>query len=302
MQPHICGVWGANVVGMTDVPTIALNSGTSIPQLGLGVWQTPNDDAERLVRFAIDEAGYRHIDTAKIYGNEEGVGRGIATSGVPREEIFLTTKLWNADHGRDRALAAFDESLQRLGTDYVDLYLIHWPLGDDAEFLATWHALEQLHSEGRARAIGLSNATIRHLDLVLAEHSVAPAIDQVELHPHFQQLPLRQHALEHGIAVESWSPLGGTGNSGWGKNSRPNTVLANETIADIAAEHSVSPAQVVIRWHLQNGLVVIPKSTHEQRIAQNIDVFGFELTEHDLQRIAALNTGERVGADPDTVR
>jgi len=284
---------------MSDIPLIPLNSGTSIPQLGLGIWQTPDEDAERLVRYAIHEAGYRHIDTAAAYGNETGVGRGMRTSSVPREEIFLTTKLWNADQGYDRALRAFDASLERLGTDYVDLYLIHWPLLDDQRIVRTWEALERIHAEGRARAIGVSNFEPRHLRLLLDRGGVVPAVNQIELHPHFPQRALRAFCAEAGIAITSWSPLGGTSNS-WGPD-RPNTLLGDPVIGAIAQEHGVSPAQVIVRWHLQNGLVVIPKSLHEERIAANIDVFGFALTPEQLAAIDGLETGVRVGGDPNAV-
>ncbi|NLU82192.1 aldo/keto reductase [Rhodococcus sp. HNM0569] len=280
-------------------PTITLNSGTTIPQLGLGVWQASNDETENAVRYALDDAGYRHIDTAAAYGNEEGVGRGIRASSVPREDIFLTTKLWNSDQGYERALAAFDASLQRLGTDYVDLYLIHWPLQDSERLLRTWDALEEIAASGRAKAIGVCNFEPHHLRLLLEAGKTVPAVDQVELHPHLPQPAIRSYADDHGIHVESWSPLGGTSNSGWGKDSKPNTLLDDPIIARIADRHSKTPAQVLVRWHLQNGLIVIPKSVHTERIAQNIDVFDFELDELDLSEIATLDDGTRVGAHPD---
>ena len=280
-------------------PDITLNSGTTIPQLGLGVWQATDEETEHAVRFALDEAGYRHIDTAAVYGNEEGVGRGIAASSVPREDIFLTTKLWNADQGYDRALAAFDDSLARLGTDYVDLYLIHWPLQDNDRLLRTWDALEQIAESGRAKAVGVCNFEPRHLQLLVDRGGLLPAVDQVELHPHLPQQEIRSFAGEHGIAVESWSPLGGTSNAGWGPLLKPNTLLVDPIITRIADRHSKSPAQVLIRWHLQNGLIVIPKSVHDQRIAQNIDVFDFELDDLDISEIATLDDGERVGMHPD---
>lgn len=280
-------------------PDIALNSGTTIPQLGLGVWQATNDETENAVRFALDEAGYRHIDTAAAYGNEEGVGRGLASSSVPREDIFLTTKLWNSDQGYDRAPAAFDESLERLKTDYVDLYLIHWPLQNNDRLLRTWDALEKIADSGRARAIGVCNFEPHHLQLLVDRGGMLPAVDQVELHPHLPQLEIRGFAAEHGIAVESWSPLGGTSNAGWGPRSKPNTLLVDPIITRIADRHSRSAAQVLIRWHLQNGLIVIPKSVHDNRIAQNIDVFDFELDDLDLSEIATLDDGVRVGMHPD---
>lgn len=280
-------------------PDITLNSGTTIPQLGLGVWQATDDETEHAVRFALDEAGYRHIDTATAYGNEEGVGRGIASSSVPREDVFVTTKLWNSDQGYDRALTAFDESLARLGTDYVDLYLIHWPLQDNDRLLRTWDALEKIAESGRAKAIGVCNFEPHHLQLLVDRGGMLPAVDQVELHPHLPQHAIRTFAAEHGIAVESWSPLGGTTKAGWGPNSKPNTLLTDPIITRIADRHSRSAAQVLVRWHLQNGLIVIPKSVHDARIAQNIDVFDFDLDELDLSEIATLDDGVRVGMHPD---
>ncbi|EOM74520.1 aldo/keto reductase [Rhodococcus rhodnii] len=282
-----------------SIPTITLNSGHTIPQLGLGVWQAGNEETETAVRFAIDEAGYRHIDTAAAYGNEEGVGRGLAAASVPREDIFVTTKLWNADQGHDAALAAFDTSLNKLGLDYVDLYLIHWPLQDSERILRTWDALEEIAASGRARSIGVCNFEPHHLRLLVEAGKTLPAVDQVELHPHLTQPAVRSFAGDHGIAVESWSPLGGTSNSGWGKDSKPNTLLGDPIIARIADRHSKTPAQILIRWHLQNGLIVIPKSVHTERIAQNIDVFDFELDDLDLSEIATLDDGTRLGAHPD---
>ncbi|MCH4249914.1 MAG: aldo/keto reductase [Microbacteriaceae bacterium] len=287
----------------TNVPSITLNTGAAMPQIGLGVWQASPEETVRAVRYALSEAGYRHIDTAKIYGNEEGVGQGIAESGVPRDEIFLTTKLWNADQGYDSTLRAFDASLERLGTDYVDLYLIHWPLPDvPGSMLETWRALETIAAEGRARAIGVCNQKPHHLQQILDRFEVVPAVNQIELHPHLPQYLTRAFDAAHGIATESWSPLGGTPRSGWGRKSRPNTLLTDPVIAQIAAAHGKSAAQVLIRWHLENGLIVIPKSVHEERIAENIDVFDFTLTGEEFEAIGALDTGERVGSDPDQPR
>ncbi|KOS57384.1 aldo/keto reductase [Rhodococcus rhodochrous] len=282
-----------------STPVITLNSETTIPQLGLGVWQATDEQTEHAVRYALDEAGYRHIDTAAAYGNEKGVGRGIASASVPREEVFLTTKLWNSDQGYDRATKAFDESLRRLGTDYVDLYLIHWPLQDNDRLLRTWDALEKIAESGRAKAIGVCNFEPHHLQLLVDRGGMLPAVDQVELHPHLPQQEIRDFAADHGIAVESWSPLGGTSNSGWGRESKPNTLLVDPIITRIADRHSKSAAQVLIRWHLQNGLIVIPKSVHDERITQNIDVFDFELDDLDLSEIATLDDGTRVGMHPD---
>ena len=286
---------------MTEqVPSITLNSGTTIPQLGLGVWQATNDETEEAVRSAIDDAGYRHIDTAAAYGNEEGVGRAIANVDVPRGELFVTTKLWNADQGYEPALSAFDKSLSRLGLDYVDLYLIHWPLQDDDRILRTWDALEAVAESGRAKAIGVCNFEPRHLELLVGRGGI-PAVNQVELHPHLPQQAVRAAAAKHGIAVESWSPLGGTSNSGWGPNSKPNTLLTDPIITRVGEQYGKSPAQVLIRWHLQNGLIVIPKSVNPDRIAQNINVFDFELNDADLADIATLDDGVRVGVHPDVL-
>ncbi|WP_068280659.1 aldo/keto reductase [Aldersonia kunmingensis] len=283
----------------TEVPTIRLNNGTTIPQLGLGVWQAEDAETESIVRYALAEAGYRHIDTASAYANEAGVGRGIATSGVSREDIFVTTKLWNADQGFEPALKAFDASLDRLGLEYVDLYLIHWPLQNEDRLLRTWEAFEQIAESGRARAIGVCNFEPHHLALLVNRGGVVPAVDQVELHPNLPQDEIRVAAADYGITVESWSPLGGTSGSGWGRHSKPNALLDDPILSRIATQHGKSVAQVIIRWHLQSGLVVIPKSVHEERITQNIDVFDFELTAGDIDEIAGLNNGARVGIHPD---
>lgn len=278
---------------------MTLNSGTTIPQVGLGVWQAADSETEHAVRYALDEAQYRHIDTAAAYGNEEAVGRGIATSSVPREDVFVTTKLWNADHGYDAALAAFDVSLDKLGLDYVDMYLIHWPLRNDERLLRTWDAFEEIAQSGRARAVGVCNFEPRHVQLLVDRGGLLPAVDQVELHPHLPQQEIRRLAAQHGIAVESWSPLGGTSNSGWGKASKPNLLLTDPIIERIGDRHGKSAAQVLVRWHLQNGLIVIPKSVHDERISQNIDVFDFDLTTEDMTEIDTLDDGIRVGAHPD---
>lgn len=281
------------------VPLVTFNNGVRIPQLGLGVWQASDEDTERAVRFAIDEAGYRHIDTARIYGNEAAVGKGLRESSVPRDEIFVTTKLWNADQGYDSTLAAFDASLERLGLDYIDLYLIHWPLGNTERFLETWRAFEVIAKSGRARAIGVANNKPHHLQTLLDHGTIAPAINQIELHPHLPQYLTRAFDDDHGIVTQSWSPLGGSDRAGWGPASKPNTLLHDSLLTEIGEAHGKTAAQVMIRWHLQNGLVVIPKSVHEERIRQNIDVFDFELTGEEFERIASLDTGQRVGKDPD---
>ncbi|UED87234.1 aldo/keto reductase [Streptomyces profundus] len=258
-----------------------------MPQLGFGVWQVPDDQAEIAVGQAL-AAGYRSIDTAAIYGNEEGTGRALASSGLPREELFVTTKLWNTDHGHDKALAAFDRSLGKLGLDYVDLYLIHWPAPAHDNYVESWKALEQILADGRARAVGVSNFKPKHLRRLLDETDIVPALNQIELHPNFQQAESRAFHAEHGIATEAWSPLG----SGKG-------LLDEPELARIAAKHGRTPAQVVLRWHLQLDNVVIPKSVTPARITENFDVFGFSLDDEDLVAIAALDTPNRVGADPD---
>jgi 2,5-diketo-D-gluconate reductase A len=272
----------------SKVPPIILNNGVEMPQLGFGVWQVPDDEAERAVAVAL-ETGYRSIDTAAIYGNEEGTGRAIAASGVPREDIFVTTKLWNADHGYDSTLRAFDTSLARLGLDHVDLYLIHWPTPARDKYVDTYKAFEKLHADGRVRAIGVSNFEPEHLRRLIAETSVIPAVDQIELHPHLQQHAAREYHAEQGIATEAWSPLG----SGKG-------LLEVPAIVAIAQKHGRSPAQVVLRWHLQLGNIVIPKSVTPSRIRENIEVFDFSLDTEDLAAISALNEDRRLGLDPST--
>jgi len=272
----------------SKVPPIILNNGVEMPQLGFGVWQVPDDEAERAVATAL-EAGYRSIDTAAIYGNEEGTGRAIAASGVPRKDIFVTTKLWNADHGYDSTLRAFDVSLEKLGVDYLDLYLMHWPAPKRDKYVDTYKAFEKLHADGRIRAIGVSNFEPDHLQRLIAETSVIPAVDQIELHPHLQQHAAREYHAEQGIATEAWSPLG----SGKG-------LLEVPAIVAIAQKHGRTPAQVVLRWHVQLGNVVIPKSVTPSRIKENIEVFDFTLDTEDLAAISALNEDRRLGPDPAT--
>ncbi|MEW2342745.1 aldo/keto reductase [Streptomyces griseoaurantiacus] len=270
----------------SKVPPIILNNGVEMPQLGFGVWQVADDEAERAVSTAL-EAGYRSIDTAAIYGNEEGTGRAIASSGLPREELFVTTKLWNADQGHDSTLRAFDTSLKKLGLEYVDLYLIHWPMPDRGTFVDTYKAFEKLYEEGRAKAIGVSNFLPEHLTTLLEATSVVPAVNQIELHPQLQQQTAREVHAEHGIATEAWSPLG----SGKG-------LLDVPAIVAIARKHGRTPAQVVLRWHLQLGNVVIPKSVTPSRIKENFDVFDFSLDEEDLGAISALDEDRRLGSNP----
>ena len=265
---------------------LTLNDGRPIPQVGLGVWRTPADDAAIVVRTAL-EAGYRAVDTAAIYGNEAGVGEGVRASGLPRDEVFVTTKLWNESQGYDRALRAFDKSLERLGFDQVDLYLIHWPCPQQGLYLESWKALVRLREEGRARSIGVSNFAPEHLDKLIQETGVAPAVNQIELHPRFQQAGLRAANAGAGVLTESWSPLG------------QGQILEDPVIAGVAAKHGVTPAQVVIRWHVQLGLIVIPKSVTPARIVQNLDVFGFVLDADDMAAMASLDTADgRIGPDP----
>ena len=271
------------------VPTIALNDGTTIPQLGFGVFRVDPDETERIVSDAL-EVGYRHLDTAAIYGNEVGVGRAIAASGIPREELFVTTKLWNSDQGSQSAFDAIDLSLDKLGLESVNLYLIHWPRPDLDKYLETWLALEQIRADGKTASIGVSNFHQNHLEKIIAGSSTVPAVDQIELHPGFAQVPLREFAASKGIHVESWGPLG------QGKYD----LFGMEPIAAAAAAHGATPAQVVIRWHLQNGLIVFPKSNSRERMAENFDVFGFELTAAEMAAIDGLDQGLRVGSDPDT--
>ncbi|MEU9122223.1 aldo/keto reductase [Streptomyces sp. NPDC048506] len=273
---------------MSKVPSITLNNGIAMPQLGFGVWQVPDDEAATAVGHALN-AGYRSIDTAAIYGNEEGTGKALAASGIPREELFLTTKLWNSDQGYDATLRAFDASLAKLGLEYVDLYLIHWPIPARDTYVDTYKAFEKIYADGRAKAIGVSNFTPAHLERLLGETSVVPTVNQIELHPQFQQPEARAFHASHSIATEAWSPLG------QGKG-----LLADATIAGLAAKHGKTPAQVVLRWHIQLGNIVIPKSVTPSRIAENIDVFDFALDDADLAALSALHTDKRLGPDPDT--
>jgi 2,5-diketo-D-gluconate reductase A len=273
---------------MSTQPHVSFNDGRSIPQLGLGVWRTPDDQASDVVSLAL-RTGYRHIDTASVYQNEEGVGQGMVASGIAREDIFLTTKVWNDDQGFDETLRAMDASLKRLGTDYVDLYLIHWPSAYRGKYVETWKALIRLREEGKARSIGVSNFEGTYVDELIAETGVTPAINQIQLHPRFQQQQMRAHMARLGVVTESWSPLG------------QGQVLADPVIADIAARHGKSPAQVIIRWHLDLGLVVIPKSVTPSRIAENFDVFDFTLSDADKAAIAGLDAADgRIGSDPVT--
>ncbi|WP_215544788.1 aldo/keto reductase [Amycolatopsis sp. CA-230715] len=269
------------------VPTVALNNDVVIPQLGFGVWQVPEDQTAKIVRTAID-AGYRSIDTAAAYRNEAGVGEGIRSSETAREDLFLTTKLWNSDQGRDTTLRGFDRSMAELGFDYLDLYLIHWPLPQRDKYIETWRAIEELYNDGRVRAIGVSNFQIPHLQRLMSETQIVPAVNQIELHPQLQQGPLREFHAENGIVTEAWSPLA------------QGALFSDGTIGSLASKYGKTAAQIILRWHLQLGTVVIPKSVTPSRIAENIDVFDFELADDDMTVIAELDRGERVGPDPDT--
>ena len=271
-----------------NVPTLRLNDGREIPQLGFGVFQVPPAETEAAVTRAL-EVGYRHIDTAAAYRNEAGVGRAIAAVGLDRSEVFITTKLFNDDHGREQAQRAFAASLERLETDYVDLYLIHWPVPSEDRYVETWQALEEVHREGRARSIGVSNFNLEHLERLGHETETLPAVNQVELHPYLAQRELRAYQREHGIATEAWSPIGQGGD-----------VLDDPAIRAIAESHDRSPAQVIIRWHLQSGNIVIPKSVTPDRIAENFRAFDFELSDAEMAQIDGLDRGERLGPDPAT--
>ncbi|MFL5900174.1 MAG: aldo/keto reductase [Solirubrobacterales bacterium] len=271
----------------TLLPSITLHDGIEMPQLGFGVFQVPPEETQRAVELAI-EAGYRHIDTAAAYRNEKGVGAALAASGLPREDYFVTTKLWNSQQGHESTLVAFEASLERLGLDHVDLYLIHWPAPTEGRFLDTWRAFEQIHREEAARTIGVSNFRIEDLKLLDRETETRPTVNQIELHPRMQQADLRAWDAEHGIATEAWSPLA------------QGALLDDETIGDIAARHGKTPAQAILRWHLQLGNVVIPKSVTPERIRENIDIFDFELSDEDLAAIGSLDSGGRIGPDPAT--
>lgn len=265
---------------------ITLNNGLNMPQLGFGVWKVPNEEAVTTVSKAID-TGYHSIDTAKVYGNEAGVGKAIATSGVKREDLFITTKLWNTDQGYENTLKAFDVSLEKLGLDYVDLYLIHWPTPEYDTYVESYKALEKLYHDGRVKATGVCNFNIDHLERIMDECDVKPVLNQIECHPYLQQKELKDFCRKHDIYVESYSPL---------MNGRD--VLNDDVLMDIAAQHNKTAAQVVLRWHLQSDSIVIPKSVTPSRIEENLDVFDFELSQKDMDKIAALDKGERINHDP----
>jgi 2,5-diketo-D-gluconate reductase A len=275
---------------MSTVPTVELNDGHTIPQLGFGVFQIPPEETAEAVGRAL-EVGYRHVDTAQMYGNEEEVGEGIRASGLDRVDVFVTSKLSNSHHRPGEARESFDETLSRLGSDYVDLFLIHWPLPTlyDGDYGSTWKTLEEFHADGRARSIGVSNFEIEHLERLAAECEVVPAVNQIELHPYFQNEDVRRYGEAHGIATEAWSPIA------------QGDVLDDPAIAEIAERLGKSSAQVVLRWHLQRGSIVFPKSTTPARIEENFALFDFELEAEDVSRIDALDRGEagRTGPHPD---
>ncbi|MDX8460444.1 aldo/keto reductase [Mesorhizobium humile] len=267
---------------------LTLNDAATIPQIGLGVWQVDPDITAKVVRWGI-EAGYRLIDTAEGYRNEEGVGEAIRAAAVPRDELFITSKLRNGAHQRDEALRAFDDTMRKLGIDRIDLFLIHWPVPSQNKYVEAWKTLVELKQAGRIKSVGVSNFNQDHLERIIGETGVTPVVNQIELHPRFQQRDKREFHKKHGIHVESWSPLG----SG--------RLLADPTLEKLAKKHGKSVAQVIIRWHLQEGLVVIPKSIHQERIASNFDVFGFELDAGDMQTIHGLDSRDgRTGPDPAT--
>ncbi|MBD1383281.1 aldo/keto reductase [Metabacillus arenae] len=265
---------------------VTLNNGIKMPQLGFGVWQVSDEQATTAVAKAI-EAGYTSIDTAMIYENEKGVGKAVRESSVPREELFITTKVWNSDQGYENTLRAFDESLERLGLDYVDLYLIHWPTPQFDEYVDTYKALEKLYHDGRVKSIGVCNFEIEHLERILKECDVKPVLNQIECHPYLAQNEVKEFCAKHEIFVEAWSPLDQGGE-----------VLQDEVIKKIAVSHGKTPAQVVLRWHLQNNTIVIPKSVTPARIEENFQVFDFELTADELQEINQLNRNRRKGPNP----
>jgi diketogulonate reductase-like aldo/keto reductase len=271
----------------TEVPVVTLHDGVEMPQLGFGVFQIPPEETQEKVEEAL-AVGYRHVDTAAAYRNEAGVGAAIAASGVRREDVFVTTKLWNSEQGYDSTLRAFEKSIGRLGTGHVDLYLIHWPLPSRDLFLETWRAFERIKEEGGARSIGVSNFRVEDLERLEQEAEQRPTVNQIELHPRLQQADLRAWHADHDVVTEAWSPLA------------QGDLLEDETLETIAAHQERTPAQVILRWHLQLGNVVIPKSATPERIRENFELFDFALSEDDMAAIERLDTGERTGPDPAT--
>lgn len=275
------------------IPSLTLNDGFQIPQLGYGVFKVPADDTERTVSEAL-QLGYRHIDTAAIYGNEAGVGAAIAASGISRDELFITTKLWNDRHDGDEPDSAIAESLELLGLDWVDLYLVHWPTPANDNYVHAWEKMIQLRERGLTRSIGVSNFLVPHLERCVALTGVAPVVNQIELHPAYQQVEVVTWCRAHKVEIEAWGPLG------QGKYD----LFGAEPVATAAAAHQVTPAQAVLRWHLQKGNIIFPKSTRRERLAENLDVFGFELTDAEMAGIDSLDPGDgsgRVSAHPDEV-
>ena len=273
---------------MTHIPNIALNDGNTIPQIGLGVWQAENGTQTQEAVEAALKAGYRHIDTAAVYKNEDSVGAAIAATGVPREELFITTKLWNSDQGEGNVRPALEKSLEKLGLSYVDLYLIHWPTPARDLIVETWKEIEVLKNEGLIRSIGVSNFRIEDLEKLASEGLTTPALNQIELHPGLLQTELREYGKTHGIRIESWSPIGGSRGS----------VLDNPVLVELAHKHGKSTAQIAIRWHIQNDLIVIPKSVRAERIQENFDVFDFALSPEDMTSINDIGDNNRSGPDP----
>ena len=282
---------GAGFVDDMSVPTITLNDQTAIPQLGFGVFQVPPDQTAAAVTTAF-EVGYRHVDTAQMYQNERGVGEAIAASGLPRDELYVTSKLNNGFHRPDDARRTFDETLQRLGLDRIDLFLIHWPLPTlyDGDYVSTWRTLAEFVADGRASSIGVSNFQPAHLDRIIEETGVVPAVNQIEVHPYFANETARAASIRHGVEVEAWSPIG------------QGSVLGDDVIGKIAASHGKTPAQVTLRWHVERGDIVFPKSVHEDRMRENFEIFDFTLTHDEVAAISALDRGPsgRRGPDPDT--
>ena len=271
---------------IAPAPRLSLADGATIPQLGFGLYKVPPADAARLSRDAI-AIGYRHLDTAAFYGNEEGVGEAVRDAAVPREELFVTSKVWMDDNGFDSTLRAFDATMTRLGLASLDLYMIHWPVPSTDRYVDTWRALVRLQDEGRVRSIGVANFHAHHLERIIGETGVAPVVNQVELHPWLPQAPLRAFDAARGIRTEAWSPLA------------RGRVLGTPLLEDLAAKHGRTPAQIVLRWHVELGNVVIPKASSPERLSENLDVFDFALDADDLAAIATLETGERTGRDPD---